>query len=204
MTTRCGRAHHRLLRLGHESFGLRTETEAVERPPLAPRPGIAMGMRRGSLVVAERCGQLGNQFILFAHLIALAEEYGLNLLNPAFCEYANAFSGTQNAVVPAYPARRALKVSGLVTQGGISRNQPACARSSQRISAGSSKVHVDRNTWLDASTTTKICQRRRTARPSRPTALSTCSAGAIAAMTFFTSTRRLSANSPPYSGPGSG
>ena len=61
-----------------------------------------------SLVVAERCGQLGNQLILFSHLIALAEEYGLNVYNPAFWAYADAFAGTQEAVVPAYPVRRSL------------------------------------------------------------------------------------------------
>ena len=61
-----------------------------------------------SLVVAERCGQLGNQLILFSHLIALAEEYGLNVYNPAFWGYADAFAGTQQAVVPTYPARRSL------------------------------------------------------------------------------------------------
>ena len=48
------------------------------------------------IVVARRYGQLGNRLILFSHLIAAAEHYGVELRNPCFAEYANLFPATQS------------------------------------------------------------------------------------------------------------
>ncbi|OYP36585.1 alpha-1,2-fucosyltransferase [Rhodopirellula sp. MGV] len=47
------------------------------------------------LVIARRYGQLGNRLFLFAHLIAAAEHYGVELRNPCFSEYADLFPSTR-------------------------------------------------------------------------------------------------------------
>lgn len=48
------------------------------------------------IVIARRYGQLGNRLFLYAHLMAAARHYGVDLLNPCFAEYANLFPSTQN------------------------------------------------------------------------------------------------------------
>lgn len=57
-----------------------------------------------TLVVAEKSGQLGNHLILFAHLIALAQEYDLRILNPSFHQYRKHFTGSRGGLVASYPA----------------------------------------------------------------------------------------------------
>ncbi len=62
-----------------------------------------MPMKRPTLVVAEKSGQLGNQLILFSHLIALAQEYQLRVSNPSFADYSRHFAGTHRSLYPVYP-----------------------------------------------------------------------------------------------------
>lgn len=45
------------------------------------------------LIIAEKCGQLGNRLVLGAHAIALASEFGWRLSYPAFDDYASFFQG---------------------------------------------------------------------------------------------------------------
>lgn len=47
------------------------------------------------IVIARRYGQLGNRLFLYAHLIAAARHYGVELRNPCFAEYANLFPSTR-------------------------------------------------------------------------------------------------------------
>ncbi|KAA5541468.1 hypothetical protein FYK55_18065 [Roseiconus nitratireducens] len=50
------------------------------------------------IIIARRYGQLGNRLILFAHLIAAARHYGVELRNPCFGRYATYFPSTRNDV----------------------------------------------------------------------------------------------------------
>ncbi|MCA9137455.1 MAG: alpha-1,2-fucosyltransferase [Planctomycetales bacterium] len=47
------------------------------------------------IVIARRYGQLGNRLFLYAHLIAAARHYGVELRNPSFAEYAKLFPSTR-------------------------------------------------------------------------------------------------------------
>ena len=44
-----------------------------------------------TLIVASKCGQLGNRLVLGGHLVALAAEHRFRLLNIAFADYAQYF-----------------------------------------------------------------------------------------------------------------
>ena len=55
------------------------------------------------IVIARRYGQLGNRLFLYAHLIAAARHYGVQLANPAFAEYANLFPATATDLWCRYP-----------------------------------------------------------------------------------------------------
>lgn len=55
------------------------------------------------LIVAAKSGQLGNRLLLFAHFIAWAIEHNFTVLNPAFEEYAEFFTGTANNLFCCYP-----------------------------------------------------------------------------------------------------
>src|ERR671914_2457428 len=55
------------------------------------------------LVVALRTGQLANRIILFANVIAFAEEHGYRVLNPAFQTYAALFESTRDTLLCPYP-----------------------------------------------------------------------------------------------------
>ena len=46
------------------------------------------------IVIARSYGQLGNRLILYSHFIAAAREYGVDLANPCFSEYAHLFPTT--------------------------------------------------------------------------------------------------------------
>lgn len=48
------------------------------------------------IVIARRYGQLGNRLFLYAHLIAAARHYGVELRNPSFAEYAKLFPSTRS------------------------------------------------------------------------------------------------------------
>ncbi|MFH0343649.1 MAG: hypothetical protein ACHBNF_16335 [Chromatiales bacterium] len=56
------------------------------------------------LVIALRTGRLANRLILFANVIAFAEERGYRVLNPAFQSYAGMFEPTRPTVLSPYPA----------------------------------------------------------------------------------------------------
>ena len=47
------------------------------------------------IVIARKYGQLGNRLFLYAHLIAAARHYGIELRNPCFAEYADLFPSTR-------------------------------------------------------------------------------------------------------------
>lgn len=47
------------------------------------------------IVIARKYGQLGNRLFLFAHLIAAARHYGVELRNPCFGDYAELFPSTR-------------------------------------------------------------------------------------------------------------
>lgn len=46
------------------------------------------------IVIASKSGQLGNRLFQFAHFISYAEEYGVSIYNPSFCDYSNLFEST--------------------------------------------------------------------------------------------------------------
>lgn len=48
------------------------------------------------IVIARKYGQLGNRLFLFAHLIAAARHYGVELRNPCFGDYAGLFPSTRD------------------------------------------------------------------------------------------------------------
>lgn len=60
-----------------------------------------MGSRK--VIISEKCGQLGNQLILFSHWIAVAEEHQLVIVNPAFEDYCHMFAAFQNRGSGCFP-----------------------------------------------------------------------------------------------------
>lgn len=63
-------------------------------PPQAPK----------LLVIAARCGRMANRMVLFANLMALAEEQGHRLVNFTFHSYADSFVSTGRDIFCQYPA----------------------------------------------------------------------------------------------------
>ncbi|MGH6636430.1 MAG: hypothetical protein ACRED0_09975 [Gammaproteobacteria bacterium] len=59
--------------------------------------------QRKWLVVALRTGRLANRIVLFANVIAFAEEHGYQVLNPAFQTYAALFVSTRDTLLCPYP-----------------------------------------------------------------------------------------------------
>ena len=55
------------------------------------------------LIVGDRLGQLGNQQILFAHLIAFAQEFEWEVEFPAFYEHRSAFWGPSHGNTTRFP-----------------------------------------------------------------------------------------------------
>ncbi|MEM6365895.1 MAG: hypothetical protein AAF745_15815 [Planctomycetota bacterium] len=70
------------------------------------------------IVIARKFGQLGNRLFLFAHLIAAARHYGVELRNPCFAEYADLFPSTRSDLWCRYEVHR-------------QRNDPADSRPSR-------------------------------------------------------------------------
>lgn len=58
------------------------------------------------IIIAQRFGQLGNRLLLFAHLIAFAQEHHLTVVNLAFEEYAPLFQATRGDLFCRYPPAR--------------------------------------------------------------------------------------------------
>ncbi|HBV65827.1 MAG TPA: hypothetical protein DEF45_22720 [Rhodopirellula sp.] len=63
------------------------------------------------IIIARNYGQLGNRLFLYGHLIAAAEEYGVELANPSFVEYAPLFPATASNLWCRYPNFPADKIS---------------------------------------------------------------------------------------------
>ncbi|MEG4285815.1 alpha-1,2-fucosyltransferase [Microcoleus sp. A006_D1] len=55
------------------------------------------------LIISAKSGQLGNRLLLFANFIAWAIEHNLTVINPAFEEYAEYFTGTAKDLLCCYP-----------------------------------------------------------------------------------------------------
>jgi hypothetical protein len=70
-------------------------------------PSGAPGQRpeRKLIIIAGRCGRLGNRITLFASFIAWAEEHGYRLMNPTFHTYAHLFEATRKSIFYQYPPR---------------------------------------------------------------------------------------------------
>lgn len=83
-------------------------------------------------MVVEKSGQLGNQLILFSHLIALAEELGICVANPSFVDYSFAFKGTRDVLFPAFPPTLSRAWSSRHLQDLIFRATNIYARGARR------------------------------------------------------------------------
>jgi len=57
------------------------------------------------IIIGQRTGQLGNRLLLFAHFIANAIEYGGEVWNPSFYDYAGYFESTHADFLCRFPAR---------------------------------------------------------------------------------------------------
>ncbi|MEW6252690.1 MAG: hypothetical protein AB1716_18795 [Planctomycetota bacterium] len=68
------------------------------------------------IVVTGEYGQLGNRLIVFANLIAAAQEHGLRVANPAFHAYAELFEGTRGDPLCRYPRVRSWLPAGRRTR----------------------------------------------------------------------------------------
>jgi hypothetical protein len=55
------------------------------------------------IIIASKCGQLGNRLFQFAHFIAFSAQCGVTIWNPGFEEYADSFEGTYRSAVSRYP-----------------------------------------------------------------------------------------------------
>lgn len=69
-------------------------------------------------IITQAIGQLGNQLILFSHLIAFAIENKVTVSNPAFNRYATFFQTTNDDFFCRYPAKNSL-ISGNTTSRKI-------------------------------------------------------------------------------------
>lgn len=58
------------------------------------------------IILSNKCGQLGNRLFAFAHLIAVAHNNKLNLINLSFDEYAQYFETTSKDIFCRYPESR--------------------------------------------------------------------------------------------------
>lgn len=79
------------------------------------------------IVIARKYGQLGNRLFLFAHVIAAARHYGVELRNPCFAEYADLFPSTQTDLWCRYDSHLG---------ADSDRDRPAESRQSTRETIG--------------------------------------------------------------------
>ncbi|HEV2694391.1 MAG TPA: hypothetical protein VG347_15975 [Verrucomicrobiae bacterium] len=63
-------------------------------------------MRKKKLFIALRCGRLANRMVLFANIIAFAEEHGCRLVNFTFHSYADLFTATREDFYCQFPPAR--------------------------------------------------------------------------------------------------
>lgn len=57
-------------------------------------------------IIAKRCGRLANRIILYANVIAWAEEYSITVINFTFQSYAHLFQSTLNSCRCSYPSKK--------------------------------------------------------------------------------------------------
>jgi hypothetical protein len=69
------------------------------------------------LIIGSKQGQLGNRLLLFAHFIANALEYGYEVWNPSFYDYAKYFEGTRHDFFCRFPARKT-RINGYSSMQG--------------------------------------------------------------------------------------
>ena len=55
------------------------------------------------IVVVDTAGQLGNRLLLFAHLVAVAEETGTRVVDQSFSHYRSYFPALSEGRIPTYP-----------------------------------------------------------------------------------------------------
>jgi len=55
------------------------------------------------IIIAKRCGRLANRLVLFANVIAFAEEYSFRVINFTFQGFAHFFTGTFDTIKCAFP-----------------------------------------------------------------------------------------------------
>jgi hypothetical protein len=56
-----------------------------------------------TIIIGKGTGQLGNQLIVFSHIIAFAEEYNMKVFNLDFYNYAHYFDSVSDSFIPNYP-----------------------------------------------------------------------------------------------------
>ena len=61
-------------------------------------------MKQKLFVISRRCGRLANRLVLFANIIALAEELRARVANPTFLSYSDLFETTRRDIYCRYPA----------------------------------------------------------------------------------------------------
>jgi hypothetical protein len=95
------------------------------------------------IVIARSFGQLGNRLFLYAHFIAAAREYGVQLANPCFAEYAHLFPATANDLWCRYP-RQPITTSppALRTRKVLAKSVYLAARSLSTIGLTDYPFHV--------------------------------------------------------------
>jgi hypothetical protein len=92
------------------------------------------------IIVAQKCGQLGNRLILGAHLIAFAKEFGWTVHYPAFSDYAPFFEGPHRTPWCTFPLSRSK--GSCLTSGCVYRFANFSARAVRRLGI--------RNRWLQS------------------------------------------------------
>ena len=66
-------------------------------------PSASAPKRQKLFVIAKRSGRLGNQLLLYAHIIAYAEEHAHRVVNTAFYGNAHLFETTRRDIYGRYP-----------------------------------------------------------------------------------------------------
>lgn len=74
------------------------------------------------IVIARKYGQLGNRLFLFAHLIAAARHYGVELRNPCFGDYAHLFPSTHHDLWCRYIPDRPCETPPAIAPSRLSRD----------------------------------------------------------------------------------
>ena len=60
----------------------------------------------GKIVIVKRCGRLANRLVLYANIIAWAEENCCSVINYSFQSYAKFFSSTKYSTKSSYPPKK--------------------------------------------------------------------------------------------------